>query len=313
VAFPTDEDFEYQRRVIRETYPRLFDAVEDQLRYVDEYLGGLIPPEPTKFDLALVAHLARASKTALGIVRNCEHGFGEIAMMSLRGLGETMVSAYWMSLDPDTRAEQFEKFTRLEVLNILDFVEAMGWTDEIEVPDELRDEERIEEVRREFPNPVQGWMQEPMNRVLDDIEPCWPGDHGRDEFRRVARLLHLFGDRHSHVGAFDTLQYLSAPEEGMIAIQLGPGKKWVPQALIVAAWVYGQIFDLAAEHFGIPDLESWRRRWQLLLARCRTVSPDEARDVGRNDPCPCGSGFKFKRCHLEIVGQPEAAANQPSN
>lgn len=21
------------------------------------------------------------------------------------------------------------------------------------------------------------------------------------------------------------------------------------------------------------------------------------RDVGRNDPCPCGSGRKFKRCH----------------
>ena len=21
------------------------------------------------------------------------------------------------------------------------------------------------------------------------------------------------------------------------------------------------------------------------------------RDVGRNDPCPCGSGQKFKRCH----------------
>ncbi len=21
------------------------------------------------------------------------------------------------------------------------------------------------------------------------------------------------------------------------------------------------------------------------------------RDVGRNDPCPCGSGSKFKKCH----------------
>jgi uncharacterized protein YecA (UPF0149 family) len=24
---------------------------------------------------------------------------------------------------------------------------------------------------------------------------------------------------------------------------------------------------------------------------------DEYADVGRNDPCPCGSGLKFKRCH----------------
>jgi uncharacterized protein YecA (UPF0149 family) len=26
----------------------------------------------------------------------------------------------------------------------------------------------------------------------------------------------------------------------------------------------------------------------------RTVSPP----VGRNDPCPCGSGKKYKKCHL---------------
>lgn len=25
--------------------------------------------------------------------------------------------------------------------------------------------------------------------------------------------------------------------------------------------------------------------------------------VGRNDPCPCGSGLKFKRCHLGREGE----------
>lgn len=24
--------------------------------------------------------------------------------------------------------------------------------------------------------------------------------------------------------------------------------------------------------------------------------------VGRNEPCPCGSGEKFKRCHLQVLG-----------
>lgn len=32
--------------------------------------------------------------------------------------------------------------------------------------------------------------------------------------------------------------------------------------------------------------------------------------VGRNQPCPCGSGKKFKRCHLEVV---EAPAPEPSS
>jgi preprotein translocase subunit SecA len=28
-----------------------------------------------------------------------------------------------------------------------------------------------------------------------------------------------------------------------------------------------------------------------------TVKHDRSKEVGRNDPCPCGSGKKFKQCH----------------
>lgn len=59
--------------------------------------------------------------------------------------------------------------------------------------------------------------------------------------------------------------------------------------------------DLWAEHFELPDLESWRRRWRLMLARCRTLNPAAVAGVGRNDPCPCGSGFKYKRCHADLM------------
>jgi hypothetical protein len=303
--FPTAEDFEHQRRVIRETYPRLFDAVEDQLGYVGEHIGDLRPStEPlNRYDLALRALLARATKSALGIVRACEHGFGEMAMSSLRTLGETMVSAYWMSLDPEARAEQFEAYARLEALETLELVDELGWGGDVDIGEELRDPEWITAVRARFPNRVQGWMQRPMNAVVQAIEPSWgeEGSPGRREFRNVVKILHLFGDRHSHVGAFDTIRLLRSDEDGQLAIQLGPGKRWVPQALVVCAWVYGQVFDLAAEHYELAELESWRRRWQLLLARCLSLDPAQTQGVGRNDPCPCGSGFKFKRCHLEVV------------
>jgi hypothetical protein len=29
--------------------------------------------------------------------------------------------------------------------------------------------------------------------------------------------------------------------------------------------------------------------------------------VGRNDPCPCGSGLKYKNCHLRAAGEDEPA------
>jgi uncharacterized protein YecA (UPF0149 family) len=28
-------------------------------------------------------------------------------------------------------------------------------------------------------------------------------------------------------------------------------------------------------------------------------APQPTHDLGRNDPCWCGSGLKYKRCHLE--------------
>lgn len=40
-------------------------------------------------------------------------------------------------------------------------------------------------------------------------------------------------------------------------------------------------------------------------------------DIGRNDPCPCGSGLKYKKCHLgkslptdEVVVAESAAAHR---
>ncbi len=35
----------------------------------------------------------------------------------------------------------------------------------------------------------------------------------------------------------------------------------------------------------------------LRAERSRLVWSGDARKIGRNDPCPCGSGVKYKRCH----------------
>ena len=35
--------------------------------------------------------------------------------------------------------------------------------------------------------------------------------------------------------------------------------------------------------------------WTKLIGR-EDRPPESARDFGRNDPCPCGSGKKYKKC-----------------
>ena len=48
------------------------------------------------------------------------------------------------------------------------------------------------------------------------------------------------------------------------------------------------------------DQERWHRRAEADLARSQRVE-NPLKGVGRNDPCPCGSGKKFKKCCLATV------------
>jgi preprotein translocase subunit SecA len=43
-------------------------------------------------------------------------------------------------------------------------------------------------------------------------------------------------------------------------------------------------------------------RGRITAATVRTAIADDygrMKPVGRNDPCPCGSGRKYKQCHLK--------------
>ena len=46
----------------------------------------------------------------------------------------------------------------------------------------------------------------------------------------------------------------------------------------------------------LPAVLRLRDYWQIVRTPPATIRRDEPK-VGRNDPCPCGSGKKFKQCH----------------
>ncbi len=43
--------------------------------------------------------------------------------------------------------------------------------------------------------------------------------------------------------------------------------------------------------------QTLRASERLLRVRTRPLDSTSGASVGRNDPCPCASGFKYKRCH----------------
>jgi preprotein translocase subunit SecA len=55
-----------------------------------------------------------------------------------------------------------------------------------------------------------------------------------------------------------------------------------------------QGFDGAAEEAGVEEAAE-EPRGAVAVVEQRVLTEDQK--VGRNDPCPCGSGKKYKRCH----------------
>ena len=47
----------------------------------------------------------------------------------------------------------------------------------------------------------------------------------------------------------------------------------------------------------LRDRRRWRRRRVATPVAQRPKVNSEFENVGRNDPCPCGSGKKYKKCH----------------
>jgi hypothetical protein len=83
----------------------------------------------------------------------------------------------------------------------------------------------------------------------------------------------------------------------------------------------GDGWDLAWELLGeleavAGDVEAAQRTWRLAGAdergaRLEPWRPRSPQAVGRNAPCPCGSGRKFKQCCLRRPATPDLAARTP--
>ena len=57
-----------------------------------------------------------------------------------------------------------------------------------------------------------------------------------------------------------------------------------------------EALDLRERRLGERE-QALRASERLLRARTRPLKVPSSSTVGRNDPCPCGSDYKYKRCH----------------
>lgn len=130
--------------------------------------------------------------------------------------------------------------------------------------------------------------REVLQYVPDDVE-CWT---------LLGEAALASNDSVTALRAFDKLLELE-PECAEHAMRLGQAclqaQDW-PAAISA----FQQVLELQPEHQGATEALALLAQLLERLSILDQIAPDQP---GRNDPCPCGSGLKYKRCCLEKSSQ----------
>ncbi len=159
---------------------------------------------------------------------------------------------------------------------------------------------------------VAGIITDPFHAINFDPSVCEPHEPTVAEdvwVKTNVRAIEELGAEQWLRVLLTTLQQPKAP--------IDPGVAAVgnPHHAVEIHPVYGEPHEplvdegtwIAANFHSIQDLgpEAWLRNLLVVLkgVTLRDTLPEAEQaesadpDVGRNDPCPCGSGRKYKRCH----------------
>jgi preprotein translocase subunit SecA len=187
---------------------------------------------------------------------------------------------------------------------------------------------RYEEKEKQFSPDLLRWLERRI--ILDVVDTQWKDhllslDHLKEgiglrgygqkdplvEFKKEAFIL--FEDMMARIDN-ETIRYLyhvqiQQGEPGSAAPgepQQAPPRQHQPSAIAAAASAAARAEEAPAQK--LPDFaralekrqERQQKDLQFQTGAAQAEAPKPVRagaKVGRNDPCPCGSGKKYKKCH----------------
>jgi uncharacterized protein len=164
-----------------------------------------------------------------------------------------------LALDADVETLEDERAYQPEVLDVRGAMLA------------LPEGERADGDIGQLPSFAEAWAHGFLHAVHS-----WPEDWAAPRDREAAQMLQE---------ALDAIEALAAPDTGapVLNMHTEDGPPSVSDARIDA---FGEAL------WSVYDL---RQLWKSLGPRVATLR--KAPEPGRNDPCPCGSGKKYKKCH----------------
>jgi SEC-C motif-containing protein/uncharacterized protein DUF5677 len=259
-------------------------------------------------DRVLALSIARGTTTFKGAIRLIEGGFGREALMLNRSLFEGMAVAHWVAANPEDAARRFALANEHEIHLMREKVEVLHPEHEIpDGPGQLSEED-LKEARKLFGQDNQRlWTgHRTIWDLINDVEDQWE-EPGRSALRLYLQHEHGRNTKEMHATASAifglTLDAAAVGVDGRrgISVRIGPGPDSLDGALVGAFFNHSNLLSLLVSHFelGADAEEEVRRVTEENQYAFAVIDPDQAHDAGRNDPCPCESGKKYKNCHWD--------------
>jgi SEC-C motif len=244
-------------------------------------------------DKLIAAESARGLKTYRASLDAALGGFGPQAAMLNRVLFEGMATACWASANPQLAAERFNQHQRHNRALWSERLIASGVIDEplTDLPG-AGEQRELDGLFGTWGDRL--WCGLPMHKLIDAIEDQW--EEGV-RLRGFFAIAHATNNEAQHATATALLRPVISKTLGNLQVDAGPSLQGVDQALHGALWSYGHLLRATAEYFEIDG----REEIMPLFKRCEStfvrLDLDLEKGIGPNDPCPCGSGKRFRHCH----------------
>jgi hypothetical protein len=253
-------------------------------------------------DELISLEFGRSTKTMRAAVHLAANGFGEQAAMLNRSLFESMLVAHWVHANPELATEQFKLSQKFDRHLAAELIRTQGWEDgstEEELSDATLEGRELQRMEKLFgPHGEKPWVGLSIYRLLEEVEDQWPDDdEGRAMLWQFWRVVHNDNNQLLHSSSAGMRRVLGGHDEYGGKLWVGPSTVHIDQALFGSFWIYAQIAGLMVERFELGDPESYYAAYQVSAIAFVGLTPEQVKDAGRNDPCPCGSGRKYKRCH----------------
>ena len=267
-------------------------------------------PERVEYLTIMLALFYRGKTTLQAIITLCRHGFGLQAMMLCRSLFEDMVDAHWVRANPSEALARYSEHARLTNLKnakrLENYQEVLRepLSEELQEAVQAIDKATEEQLRVRYGRHGTGsWTGLNLHRRVEAVAPQWGGEQDQSWLRMFRDFGNQYANETLHPTSSSLFRQVTPPSPetgGRIGLHSGSSTEGISQALLMASWAFAQLLGLLDEEFELGMRTAVEEAMVEALRTGHTLTDGQRRTTGRNEPCPCGSGRKFKHCHLPL-------------